>query len=84
MASGLMQTAHEIGITLGVATLSAVATGAAVSSGLATGYRQGMLVAALFAGLLAVLTLVAVPTVWPAGMARMRMHGSKPSSQEAD
>ncbi len=84
MASGLMQTAHEIGITLGVATLSAVATAAAVSSGLATGYRQGMLVAALFAALLAVLTLIAVPTVWPAGVARMRIHGSRPSSQEAD
>jgi EmrB/QacA subfamily drug resistance transporter len=84
MASGLMQTAHEVGISLGVATLSAVATAAAVSSGLATGYRQGMLLAALIAGLLAVLTLVAVPTVWPAGVAPMRLHGSRPGSQEAD
>jgi EmrB/QacA subfamily drug resistance transporter len=63
MVSGLMQTAHEIGISLGVATLSAVATAATATFGLATGYRQGMLVAAVIAGLLAVLALWAVPAV---------------------
>ncbi len=84
MASGLMQTAHEIGISLGVATLSAVATAASATSGLATGYRQGMLVAALIAGLLAVLTLVAMPAVWPSGTARRRMHGAGHGSRQTD
>ena len=74
LASGLMQTAHEIGISLGVATLSAIATAAAVSSGLAAGYRQGMLIAALIAGVLVLVTVVAVPTVWTTGAARMRVH----------
>jgi predicted MFS family arabinose efflux permease len=63
MVSGLMQTAHEIGIALGVAMLSAVATAATVASGLAAGYRQGMLATAVVAGVLAVLALVAVPAV---------------------
>jgi hypothetical protein len=83
MASGLMQTAHEIGISLGLAGLSAVATAAAAASGLAVGYRQGMLVAAAAAGLLAVLTLVGVPTVWPEGVApdaRPRKHTQLPGS----
>jgi hypothetical protein len=58
MASGLMRTAHEIGISLGVAALSAVATAAALSGQLADGYRQAMLVAAVVAGLLALVSLI--------------------------
>jgi len=76
LASGLMQTAHEIGISLGVALLSAVATSIAIQSGLAEGYRQGMLVAAVIAGLLAVLSLTAVPAVRPTGTGERRRHGA--------
>ncbi len=66
LASGLMQTAHEIGISLGVAFLSAVATGAASQAGLAVGFRQGMLAAAVIAGLLAVVSSIIVPAIRPA------------------
>ena len=74
LASGLMQTAHEIGISLGVASLSAVATFVAIQSGLAAGYRQSMLVAALIAGLLAVLSLTVVPAVRPSPGERPHLH----------
>ncbi len=75
LASGLMQTAHEIGISLGVASLSAITTSIAVQAGLAAGYRQSMLVAAVIAGLLAVLSLTVVPAIRSAGATRPRLHG---------
>jgi hypothetical protein len=75
LASGLMQTAHEIGISLGIASLSAVATAVAMQMGLAAGYRQSMVVAALVAGLLAVASLIVVPTVGASGAGGLSMHG---------
>jgi EmrB/QacA subfamily drug resistance transporter len=75
LASGLMQTAHEIGISLGVASLSAITTSVAISAGLVVGYRQSMLVAAGIAGVLAVFSLAVVPAVRPAGATRPHMHG---------
>ncbi len=76
LASGLMQTAHEVGISLGVATLSAVTTALALQAGLAAGYRQSMVVAAVIAGLLAAFSLIVVPAVRPATAARPHLHGA--------
>ena len=85
LASGLMQTAHEIGISLGIASLSAIATAAAMQTGLAAGYRQSMGAAAVVGGLLAVLSLIVVPAVRTSGGGGVRMHGGirNPRPQEA-
>lgn len=76
LASGLMQTAHEIGISLGVASLSAITTAVAMQAGLAAGYRQSMVVAAVVAALLAIATLIFVPAV-RASSARAGMRGHR-------
>jgi EmrB/QacA subfamily drug resistance transporter len=75
LASGLMQTAHEIGISLGIASLSAVATATALQMGLAAGYRQSMVAAALVAGLLAIVSLIVVPAVRVSGGGGIGIHG---------
>ncbi len=75
LASGLMTTGHEIGAALGVAIFSAIATIGAVQAGFPTGYRDGLLAAALLAGAVAVLALLALPRVRPAGSTRTRLHG---------
>ena len=75
LASGLMQTAHEIGISLGIASLSAVATAVAMQAGLAAGYRQSMVAAAVVAGLLAVVSLIVVHAVSASGGRGLGMHG---------
>jgi EmrB/QacA subfamily drug resistance transporter len=75
LASGLMQTAHEIGISLGIASLSAVATAVAMQTGLAAGYRQSMGAAAVVAGLLAIVSLIVVPVVRTSGGVGLGMHG---------
>jgi EmrB/QacA subfamily drug resistance transporter len=75
LASGLMQTAHEIGISLGIASLSAVATAVAMQTGLAAGYRQSMVAAAVVAGLLAIVSLIVVPAVRASGGGGLGMHG---------
>jgi MFS family permease len=75
LASGLMQTAHEIGISLGIASLSAVATAVATQAGLAAGFRQSMVAAAVIAGLLAVVSLIVVPAVRASGGGGLGMHG---------
>lgn len=74
-ASGLMQTADEIGISLGIASLSAVATAVATQTGLGSGYRQSVVAAALVAGLLAIVSLIVVPTVRVPGGRGLGMHG---------
>jgi EmrB/QacA subfamily drug resistance transporter len=71
LASGLMTTAHELGAALGVAVLSAIATSAPDT---ATGYGDGFTVAAIAAGALALVSLLAVPVVRPAPGARVAMH----------
>jgi predicted MFS family arabinose efflux permease len=75
LASGLMQTAHEIGISLGIASLSAVATAVAMQMGLAAGYRQSLVAAAVVAGLLAIVSLVVVPAIRVSGGGGIGMHG---------
>jgi EmrB/QacA subfamily drug resistance transporter len=75
LASGLMQTAHEIGMSLGIASLSAVATAVAMQTGLAAGYRQSMVAAAVVAGLLAIVSLILVPAVRASGGGGLGMHG---------
>lgn len=75
LASGLMQTSHEIGISLGIASLSAVATAAAMQMGFAAGYRQSMVAAAVVAGLLAIVSLIVVPAVRASGGGGIGMHG---------
>ncbi len=82
LASGLMQTAHEIGISLGIASLSAVATAVAMQTGFAAGYRQSMVGAALVAGSLAVVSLIVVPAVRVSGGGSLRMHGGARNSRE--
>ena len=74
LASGLMQTGHEVGAALGVAVLSAIAAAASAGSGAAAGYEAGFLAAAAIAGALALLALLAVPSVRPAQTARVMAH----------
>jgi MFS family permease len=85
LASGLMQTSHEIGISLGIASLSAVATAAAMQVGFAAGYRQSMVAAALVAGLLAIVSLIVVPAVRVSGGGGgIGMHGGSTMNHRSD
>jgi EmrB/QacA subfamily drug resistance transporter len=72
LASGLMQTAHEVGAALGVAVLSAVATSG--GAGFAAGFGDAFVVAAAIAAGLAGLALFTVPAVRPAAGARVAAH----------
>ena len=74
LASGLMQTSHEIGAALGVAVMSAVATTAGAGTTVAAGYGKGFIAAAAIAGLLALLALVSVPATRPVGTVRLAAH----------
>lgn len=71
VASGMMSTAHEVGAALGVAVLSAVAV--AGDAGPKLGYGDGMLAAAIIAGVLAVVA-VGVPAVRPAPGTQVAIH----------
>jgi EmrB/QacA subfamily drug resistance transporter len=77
-ASGFLATAHELGAALGVAVftaIAAVATGGTVTgAGFTAGYHRAFTVAAAVAGVLAVITVMAVPTVRPAPGARAGIH----------
>jgi EmrB/QacA subfamily drug resistance transporter len=73
IASGLMQTSHEVGAAVGIAVLSAVAvSGGGASFG--AGYGDGFLVAAISAALLGLLAAVSVRSVRPAAGARVALH----------
>jgi EmrB/QacA subfamily drug resistance transporter len=75
LASGLMQTSHEIGAALGVAVMSTIATTAGAGGTVAAGYGDGFIAAAVIAAVLALLALVAVPSLRPApGTARAAAH----------
>jgi fucose permease len=74
LASGLMQTSHEIGAALGVAVMSTVATTAGAGAGVAAGYGDGFIAAAAIAGVLALLALVSVPAIRPRATARVAAH----------
>jgi EmrB/QacA subfamily drug resistance transporter len=71
LAAGLLNTFHELGGALGVATLSAVMIGA---GGLAAGDEHGLVVAAAAAAGLAVLAAATMPAVRPAPGERISMH----------
>jgi EmrB/QacA subfamily drug resistance transporter len=71
LASGLMTTGHEIGAAAGVATFSAVATGA---STFVAGYEDGFVVAGVIAAVLAAITGLALPAVGPSGEVRIAAH----------
>jgi MFS family permease len=62
LASGLVTTGHELGAAVGVAAISAVATGA---SSLVPGYDDGFLAVTAVAAAVAALAMVAVPKVRP-------------------
>jgi EmrB/QacA subfamily drug resistance transporter len=62
LASGLIATGHELGAAFGVAAISAVATAASTFVG---GYADGFAAVAALAGLVATISLVAIPTVRP-------------------
>jgi MFS family permease len=71
LASGLMTTGHEVGAAIGVATFSALATAA---STFPVGYGDGFLAFAAVAAVLAAVVLAALPSIRPAGEARLAMH----------
>ena len=74
LAAGVLSTAHEIGAALGVAVLAAVAAIGDVSANLASGYEDGFLAAAGIALALAVIAVVAVPSIKPEGAAQAMAH----------
>jgi MFS family permease len=71
LASGLMTTGHEIGAALGVATFSAIATAGDTFS---VGYGNGFVIAAIVSAVMALVALVTVPAVRPAGGASVPVH----------
>jgi Na+/melibiose symporter-like transporter len=62
LASGLLTTGHELGAAFGVAAISAIATSAPT---FVAGYADGFAAVAVVAALVALITLVATPTVRP-------------------
>ena len=77
LASGFMNTAHELGAAFGVAVFSAVALGGAGAVTLADfagNYGQGSLAGAMIAGALALIAAAAIPAFRPDGAPRPRMH----------
>jgi EmrB/QacA subfamily drug resistance transporter len=72
LASGLMSTGHELGAAFGVAAISAVATAAPT---FIDGYADGFAVLAAVAGVLAVVSLVATPSVRPGSEAQVETQG---------
>jgi EmrB/QacA subfamily drug resistance transporter len=72
LASGLMQTAHEVGAALGVAVLATVATSA--GGGFVEGFGDAFAAAAAIAAGLAGLALFTVPALRPAAEVRLAAH----------
>jgi EmrB/QacA subfamily drug resistance transporter len=72
LASGLLMTGHELGAALGVAAISAIATAA---STFVAGYADGFAAVAAGAGALAIVTLVATPTIRPGTETHAGAHG---------
>jgi EmrB/QacA subfamily drug resistance transporter len=72
LASGLMQTAHEVGAAMGVAVLATVATSA--GGGFAEGFGDSFATAAAIAAGLAVLAVLTVPAIRPAADVRLAAH----------
>lgn len=77
MASGFLMTGHEIGAALGVAVLSAVATGAGSltnPAGVADGFSAAFAAAAVLTVLVGVVAWLRMPATRVAGLAAMHMH----------
>jgi EmrB/QacA subfamily drug resistance transporter len=72
LASGLVTTGHELGAAFGAAAISAVVTAA---STFVAGYADGFAAIAVAAGLVAIVALVATPTVRPEAETQADAHG---------
>jgi EmrB/QacA subfamily drug resistance transporter len=70
VASGVINTAHEIGAALGVAVLSTIAA----SGGPVSGFGDGFLAATIVAAVLGAAAAAAVPSVRPPAGAPVSMH----------
>jgi EmrB/QacA subfamily drug resistance transporter len=73
LASGLLTTGHELGAAFGASVVSAIAFGSG-AAGFVTGYGHGALAGAVIAALLAVVSLVAIPTTRSASGPQLAMH----------
>jgi EmrB/QacA subfamily drug resistance transporter len=77
MASGFLMTGHEVGAALGVAVLSAVATGAGSltsRAGVAAGFSSGFVAAAVLAVLVAIVAQLRMPAARITPGAGMHLH----------
>ena len=77
MASGFLMTGHEVGAALGVAVLSAVATGAGSltdPAGVVDGFSAAFMAAAVLAAAVGVVAYLRMPAARMDGAAAMHMH----------
>jgi EmrB/QacA subfamily drug resistance transporter len=77
MASGFLMTGHEVGAALGVAVLSAVATGAGSltdPAGVVAGFSAAFVAAAVLAVLVGIVAWLRMPAARMTGSAAMHMH----------
>jgi hypothetical protein len=77
MASGFLMTGHEVGAALGVAILSAVATGAGSltdPAGVIDGFSAAFVAAAVLTVLIGVAAWLRMPAARMTGTAAMHMH----------
>ncbi len=72
LASGLMTTGHELGAAFGVAAISAIAAAAPT---FVAGYADGFAAVAVVGAVVAIITLVATPTVRPRAEVQAGAHG---------
>lgn len=73
IASGLIQTSHEVGAALGIAVLSAIAVSGS-HPGASFGYGDGFMAAAVMAVALGLLAAVSLASVRPAPGAAVALH----------
>ena len=74
LASGLMQTSHEIGAAVGVALMSMIAVTSGTGTITAAGYADGFLASALLAAVLALIAVARVPAGRPVATAGASLH----------
>jgi EmrB/QacA subfamily drug resistance transporter len=77
LASGFLMTGHEVGAALGVAVLSAVATGAGSlidPAGVVDGFAAAFIAAAVLAAVVGVVAYLRMPAARMDGAAAMHMH----------
>jgi hypothetical protein len=74
LASGLMQTSHEIGAAVGVALMSTIAVTSGTGAITAAGYADGFLASALLAAALALIAIARVPAGRPVATAGASLH----------